>query len=59
MTPQEMIERDIRGLKDSISLASHEFATPIEPLRKKEILDFIGWCLGELSKLRDRVEKSN
>ena len=50
--------RDIESLRESIRLAGPEFVRGNVDERR-QLLKHIGWCLTELTALRDRLAKIN
>ena len=48
--------RDIEALRESIRLAGPEFARG-NAEERRQLLKHIGWCMTELTALRDRVTK--
>jgi len=48
--------RDIEALRESIRLAGPEFVSG-NAEERRQLLKHIGWCMTELTALRDRVTK--
>jgi hypothetical protein len=50
--------RDIEALRDSIRLAGPAFVRG-NAEERRQLLKHVGWCLTELTALRDRLTKSD